>query len=415
MLEWRILRTQDRLCKMSRCGADAFQLGRRVTWRRSLLLLALSLLAAPAQAGDAQDLAQAVRGYYDDGAEVASKQLLAITERLPGRDDAAWWLARCYLDLGQPEPALLLLEGRAGENIPSWRFPALEAQAALFLGQEERAASRAREAILAAPTGAVRDSLLDQARWVAAGLAVRSGDHSGALASLLELRGAPEPPLELRAALPELGACLALPLAEGVELPAPLLLASLGGWWRLPAHGGLALAVPSPQDPLLECAGPDLCTATGAPLLPQPGIRHSPSVQGERVLYAAGREPMDPEPDAPGLFRWRPGQTPVRITRAPAGAQDLLPVSGADGAVFFLRVDASGTRLMRAQLDEEPVALAPELTAIAAAVVVGDQVLVAAVHEGVSALWSLPVTASSDQPARAVLALPLEVWALRSP
>lgn len=400
---------------MMRCRVGVILLGDRVTWPRTPILLALLLLAAPALAGDAQELAQAVRCYYDEGAEPASRQLLGLLERLPDRDDAAWWLARCQLDLGQPESALASLEGRDGENLPSWRFPALEAQAALLAGQTERAAELVEDALAASPSEAMREGLFVELRWIAAGLAVRRGDHAVAVLHLLALGRAPEPSIAIRAALPELGTSLLAPLAPGASLPGPLLLEAVGRWWSLPAGGGLALAVAAPSAGVQECPGPDLCTPSGAPLLPQPGIRHTPSLVGHRVLYSAGREPLDAAPEAPGLFSWSPGHAPLRLSRAPEGAQDLHPVAGPDDLVFFLRVTGGQTSLMRLQPGEEPQVLAPDLTAVASVAVVGDRVVVAAVQDGGCSLRTLPVDAAPEQASVALLAVPLEVWSLRSP
>jgi len=400
---------------MGRCSSRGFLLVRRVTWLRCSTLLVPLILAPPARAGDAQELAQAVRTYYDEGAEPASKKLLAIVDRLPERDDAAWWLARCQLDLGRADAALTSLGGRDGENIPGWRFPALEAHASLLMGEVERAGSLAPAAIAAAPDGASGDVLLEQARWIAAGLAARSGDHPAALTQLVRLRGVEPAPVAIRAALPELDIMLAAPLAAGAELPAPILMQAAGRWWALPAGGGLAMATTPPAAAVLECVGPDLCTALGEPLLSSPGIRSTPSSSGPWVLYAAGREPLDATPDTPGLFRWRAGLDPERITAAPAGAQDLHPVAGPGDTLFFLRVSPEGTRLMRWRPDGSTQALAPDLGAIASLTVAGDRVIVVAVSDGASALRSVAVDAGFDQPSTGVLDAPIEPWSVRLP
>ena len=386
-----------------------------MTWLRSSTLLVSLILAPPARAGDAQEIAQAVRTYYDEGAEPASKQLLAIVERSPERDDAAWWLARCQLDLGQADAALASLGGRDGENIPSWRFPALEAHASLLMGDVERAGSLAPAAVAAAPDSATGDVLLEQARWIAAGLAARSGDHPAALAQLVRLQGVEHAPVAIRAALPELDRMLAAPLASDAELPAPILMEAAGRWWALPAGGGLAMATTPPEVVVRECVGPDLCTAQGEPLLASPGIRSTPSPSGPWVLYAAGLEPLDATPGTPGLFRWRPGLHPERITAAPAGAQDLHPVAGPDDTLFFLRVSTEGTRLMRWRPDGSTQALAPDLGAIASLTVAGDRVIVVAVNDGVSALRSIAVDAGPDRPSTGLLDVPIEPWSVRLP
>jgi hypothetical protein len=383
------------------------------------LLPALSLLAfawiGPALADDAQALAQAVRSYYDEGPEAASALLDDIVAQSPQRDDAAWWLARCQIELGQAEAALVSLAGRDGENIPGWHFPALEAHAAAVAGQQERAWQQAHLALELAPASLRGDSLLAETRGIAASLAARRGDDGLALSNLLALEDPQALPLGLRAALPELDRLLALPLASGATLEGPLLLEARGSWWTLPAGGGLARMVDLPPAEVVECEGPDLCDAAGSALLDPPGVRFTPAVALQGVLYGAAHEPLVSDPRSPGLFSWQRGGAPLRLCTSPPGAQDQHPVAGPQGRVFFLRQHLGITRLMRLEPGGSPEALAPDVTAIASVAVVGEQVLLVAVDQGVSSLRALPVDAAADQPSATLLAVPLELWALRSP
>jgi len=379
-------------------------------------LLLSSLAAAPsATAAEAQALAGAVRAYYDDGAESACEQLSRLHADAPDRDDIAWWFARCSLDLGRHAQAVTLLDARDGENIPAWRFPALAVQAALAVGEPARADEAAAAALAAAPEQASSDALLIQVRWARVGLAARAGDDDAALAQLSTLADAPAPELLLQAALPELDRVKAAPLAGGCTLSASLLAEADGRWWRLPAGGGLARVVDAPVDAVIECAGPDLCDADGQPLLPEPGVRWTPSTVGDELLYGAGREPFDPHPDEPGLFAYRAGARPIRLLDTPELAQDQLPAMSADGALFFVRTGPEGGRLMRLLPDEDALTLAPDLRALSSLVVVGDTVVVAAVHEGVSQLRCLPVDAAPEQGTAALLDAPFEAWRVRSP
>lgn len=381
----------------------------------STLALLAVLWPCQAQADDAQALAQAVRAYYDEGPVAASALLDDIVEQAPQRDDAAWWLARCQLDLGQAGSALEALAGRDGENIPGWRFPALEAQAAAIVGEQGRAWQQAHLALELAPSSLRGDSLLAETRGIAAVLAVRRGDDAQALRYLLALEEPLALSLDLMAALPELDRLLALPLAAGASLDAPLLLEARGSWWSLPAGGGLARVVEPPPEVLSECPGPDLCDGEGVPVLASPGIRFTPHTSDDGVLYGAAREPLVAEPHSPGIFSWPGLGSPRRLCTTPDGAQDQHPVSGPGGLVFFLRHDAGTTRLMRLEAGGAPVAIAPDVSAIASIAVVGQQVLLVVVDQGVSSLRALPVDAPPDRPSAALLAVPLELWALRSP
>jgi hypothetical protein len=380
----------------------------------ALLLLAL-FGSGSALADDAQALAQAVRSFYDDGPDDAAALLEAIVQRAPQRDDAAWWLARCRLELGDPQAALLALEGRDGENIPGWRFPALEAHAAAIAGLPERAAVQAGLALELAPEGLHGDSLWAETVGVAAALAARRGDDQVALGYLLDLEQPLVLPVALRAALPELEAVLALPLAVGATLDGPVLFEARGSWWSLPAGGGLARSADAPIAAWRECAGPDLCDEQGARALRQAGVRFTPSTRDEGVLYGAAHEPLAPEPRAAGLFAWRPGGAPQRLTTAPEGALDLHPIAGPDGTTFFLRQQGGTTRLARLEPDGAVTLLAPDASAITCVAVVQDQVLLVAVEQGVSTLRALPADASTERASLTLLAVPLDLWTLRSP
>jgi hypothetical protein len=386
-----------------------------VTWLLPPLTLGLALAASAALASDAQQLARAVRSFYDDGAAVALEQLAPLAEASPERDDLAWWAARCELELGRAAEADRRLQGRDGENIPAWRFAALEAWAALELGADGRARERVAATLASASTEEAQERLLVQTRWIAAGLAVRSEQRARAVELLVGLREAEPPPLGVRAALPELDAVLAAPLLPERELSAPLLLQAQGRWWSLPAGGGLATASSAPEPAVSTCDGPDLCTPDGAPVLPTPGVRFSARLSEGWVYYAAGREPMDPRPEEAGLFRWASTGGSERLCATAPGQQDLLPTPGPGGSLFFLRSGADGVRLMRRERDGELVTLAPDLLAIHDLEVIGEQVLLAALVEGEPRLRGLSVQAGPEESSVELLAVPLEVWALGSP
>jgi hypothetical protein len=381
---------------------------------RPLTLLLALLIAPVAAAGDAGALAEAVKLYYDQGAKTASERLNALLVDEPGWDDVAWWLARCHLDSGDPEAAAALLDGREGEHIPGWRFLALEAQAAALRHEDQRARLRASRAL--EQSDGARDSLWRQTHAVAVALAARAGDDGEALALLAVSELEPDAlPLRLRAAVPEIEGLMALPLKAGSALDEPFGFGALGGWWTLPAGGGLARRTPAPEPGVQECPGPDLCV-DGVPLLEPAGVRFTPTLHEGGVLYGAAREPRDPEPMVAGLFRVETGSAvPTRLSRAPAGSLDLSPVPAADGHLFFLRQSGGATRLMRLAPGAEPEALAPELQAIAALYCAGEQLIIAAVLDGEGSLRVLPIDAEPERPSEALLERPLEAWGLGSP
>jgi hypothetical protein len=379
------------------------------------LLLPSLLAVGGAFAASGQELAEAVRCYYDEGAEVASERLRTLLERSPGQDDVAWWLARCELELGDAASASEHLRGRGGQNVQGWRFPALGAQASLMLGDASTATERAYQALQGMDEGE-QDSLARQTRALAAALAVRRGDEDTALQLLLAEPAEIEAlPSELAALLPELGVVMALPLHGDATLPEPLLLQARGGWWSLPAGGGLARLSAAPSQSVAECDGPDLCLADGSPLMDAPGVRFTPVVAGRAVLYGAGWEPADEHPELAGLFGFSPRRGRVdRLTTAPEGCQDHSPAPG-DEALHFLRRCGTTTRLMRLEPGEEPVALAPDLSAISALVRGGDRLLLVAVVEARSQLRVLPAQALPSQESEPLLVAALEVWGLGLP
>ncbi|MFH1462785.1 MAG: hypothetical protein ABIO70_00155, partial [Pseudomonadota bacterium] len=206
-------------------------------------------------------------------------------------------------------------------------------------------------------------------------------------------------------------ALLAAPLAPGARLPGPLAFQAAGAWWRVEAGGGLARRMEAPAGAVRECAGPDLCHPDGTPVLSMAGIRYSPRIVEGVLVYGAGREPLAPDDDAPGIFALDGSESaPRRLTRAPEGAFDLEPGAGRAGEVLFLRRVGGHTRLLRLETDGVESTLAPDLDAVGGLAVVGDVAVLACVREGRGALRWVPVEVGPDVESLPLLALPLEQW-----
>ncbi len=387
---------------------------------RSLLYLLpwMALVPFSSAAEFPSELAGAVRTYYDQGAEQALPTLEALAATRPDRDDAAWWIARCQLELGEPEVAMAALDGRDGENIPAWRFHALAAQAALGLGDAPRALLEARMAMEDAPPGEGEAKLRVSSRFVLAGLSHRYGDNDVALAQLLALpedASALDLPPMVQLALPELDGLLAAPLAPEVPLAEPLRFQARGSWWTLPAGGGLATPAHPPDPIVRECPGPDLCDRDGRAVLEPPGLRFTPTLSSGSLWYAAGGPSSAVGPSGGGIFHWsgEPAEPPSRVLTTPAGAVDTSPAPGPVDSLFFLRRQGGTTRLMRLLPGEQPVPLAPDLQAISAVIVVDELVVVAAFVDGVSSLRWLRYDAEAQLPSRPLLDRNVEAWTPR--
>jgi hypothetical protein len=232
-------------------------------------LLLGSTLATPAgAAAPAADLADAVRACYD-APDRAPAALEALREAHPEDDDVAWWLARVRLGEGRPADALALLEGRAGRNIPAYRFAWLRARAAAVTDPvRARAELRVALAATVAPPDPERPEMLA----LAARLAWDAGDEADAVARVREAGGhtadldvwtrrGPTTPLRV-----EVDGRARLVLASGLVVP---------------AH-----AVALPADTPREGAGPDLVRGDGTPCL-APGTRADVTASRGGWVYAA--------------------------------------------------------------------------------------------------------------------------------
>lgn len=377
---------------------------------------ALAGLLLGAGRPSAADLARAIDLYYTRGPAAA----LSVLEGLPQpvSDDAAWWVARCWLDLGVPEQALAAvgdhgIGGPPDQRHPQWIYPALRAEGLVLRG--DRAGAR-REAGLV-PRGGNPSLQADprwrRAGWVAALLALEAGDEGDA-ARWLRVLGDREPWADVSPALRDRLAPLADVLAPVVD-PAfastgVLWFARGGRDWSWQVGSPLARAGTRPAPSIRVGPGSDLWRSEGL-LFDVPAIRFDPSVDGGDLLWGAEREPLCPCGPEAGLFvRTLPAGPVRRLVSTPPGALDLLPVRDGGGATWFVRRQGGRGSLMRGT-SEGVTRCSPELAQVAGVTVLGGVVVISALLEARPALLWRRTDAPPEEASRPLFGPAWEAWA----